>query len=216
VSRPTRVVLWRHGRTAWNLESRFQGTSDIPLDEVGVLQARRAAQSLAQLAPDGIVSSQLARAVRTADALAELVDLPVVVDPDLQETYAGTWEGMTRPEIIAADPGLFARWIAGEDVRPGGGESRSEVADRVAASVERHAADAPAGGTVVLVTHGGATRAGIGRLLGLPIEHAAALGGLVNCAWSVLERCDPSLGRRWRLVEHNARSLPEEVVGDEA
>lgn len=216
MNQPTRAVLWRHGRTAWNLQSRFQGTSDIPLDDVGLVQARRAARSLALLSPDAVVSSQLARAVETAQVLAELLGLPVIEDPDLQETYAGTWQGKTRPEIIAAYPELFARWIAGEDVRPGGGESRSEVADRVAAAVERHASLAPEGGTVVLVTHGGATRAGIGRLLGLPIEHAAALGGLVNCAWSVLERCDPALGRRWRLVEHNARSLPEEVVGDEA
>ena len=216
MNQETRVVLWRHGRTDWNLQSRFQGTSDIPLDEVGLVQARRAAQSLALLSPAAIVSSQLSRAVATADALAELVELPVTVDKDLQETYAGTWQGMTRSEIIAAHPELFARWIAGEDVRPGGGESRSEVADRVAGSVERHADAVPAGGVIVVVTHGGATRAGIGRLLGLPIEHAAALGGLVNCAWSVLERCEPSRGRRWRLVEHNARSLPEEVVGDEA
>ena len=54
-----RVVLWRHGRTAWNAESRFQGTTDVPLDEVGIAQAERAARDLATLAPARIVASDL-------------------------------------------------------------------------------------------------------------------------------------------------------------
>ncbi len=213
---PVKVVLWRHGRTGWNAESRFQGTSDIALDAVGTAQAHRAARELATLGPDLVVASDLGRAVDTARALAAIVGLPVATDPALRETYAGSWQGRTREEITAQDPQGFRQWLAGHDVRAGGGESRSEVGDRVAAAVERHAATLPAGGTLVAVTHGGATRAGIGRLLGLPVLHWASLGGLVNCAWSVLEQCEPDSERRWRLVEHNARSLPEAVVGDEA
>jgi probable phosphoglycerate mutase len=208
-----RVVLWRHGRTAWNAGSRFQGTTDVPLDDLGVAQAQRAARDLSTLVPHAIVSSDLDRARATAQALADIVDLPVTTDPDLRETYAGTWQGLTRDEIIAADGELFARWAAGHDVRPGGGESRTEVAARVSAAIERHAAGLPRGGTLVVATHGGAARSGIGALLGLPVQHWAALGGLVNCAWSVLEE---QAEGSWRLVEHNARSLPEEVVGDEA
>jgi glucosyl-3-phosphoglycerate phosphatase len=176
---PRRVVLWRHGRTAWNLEMRFQGSTDVPLDDVGRAQADRAARDLATLRPDRIVSSDLDRARSTAAALADLVDLPVETDPALQETYAGRWQGLVRHEIIALDPELYARWSDGADVRPGGGESRSEVAARVSTAVRRY----------------------------------AALGGLVNCAWSVLEELPDG---RWRLVEHNARSLPEDVIGDEA
>lgn len=208
-----RVVLWRHGRTTWNAESRFQGTTDVALDEVGVAQAERAARDLATLAPDRIVASDLERARVTAEALAVLVGLPVETDPDLRETYAGTWQGLVRDEIVAADGDTLARWLAGEDVRPGGGESRTEVAARVSAAVLRHAAALPAGGTLVVASHGGAVRAAIGTMLGLPLEHWTALGGLVNCAWSVLEE---QPGGRWRLLEHNARSLPEEVVGDES
>jgi probable phosphoglycerate mutase len=208
-----RVVLWRHGRTAWNAGSRFQGMTDIPLDEVGVVQAERAARDLATLAPHAIVSSDLERARSTAQALADLVDLPVTSDPDLRETYAGSWQGLTREQILAQDAELFAHWVAGHDVRPGGGESRTEVAARVSSAVQRHVAQLPVGGTLVVATHGGAARSGIGALLGLPVEHWTVLGGLVNCAWSVLEE-QPE--QRWRLVEHNARSLPEDVVGDEA
>jgi len=207
-----RVVLWRHGRTAWNAEARFQGTTDVALDEVGVAQADRAARDLATLDPDLIVSSDLERARVTAEALAALTGLVVTTDPGLRETYAGTWQGMVRDEIIAADGETFRRWAAGDDVRPGGGELRSEVADRVTEAVLRHAEALPAGGTLVVASHGGAIRACLGTLLGLPHEHWPVLGGLVNCAWSVLEEMP---GGRWRLLEHNARSLPEEFFGDE-
>jgi probable phosphoglycerate mutase len=208
-----RVVLWRHGRTAWNAGSRFQGTTDVPLDDLGIAQAERAARDLSTLVPHAIVSSDLERARSTAQALADIVGLPVTTDADLRETYAGTWQGLTRDEIIAADGAVFSEWAAGHDVRPGGGESRTEVAARVAAAVRRHVADLPPGGTLVVATHGGAARSGIGELLGLPLELWTVLGGLVNCAWSVLEEQPEG---RWRLVEHNARSLPEDVVGDEA
>jgi len=210
---PRRVVLWRHGRTAWNAESRFQGSTDVPLDDVGLAQAERAARDLATLAPYRIVSSDLQRARATAETLAGLVGLEVATDPDLQETYAGTWQGLVREEIVAADPDTWRRWIAGEDLRPGGGETRTEVAARVSGAVLRHADGLPPGATLVVASHGGAVRTCIGTLLGLPVEHWTALGGLVNCAWSVLEEQPDG---RWRLVEHNARSLPEEVVGDEA
>jgi len=208
-----RVVLWRHGRTAWNAETRFQGTTDVALDEVGVAQAERAARDLATLAPYRIVSSDLERARVTAETLAAMVGLVVETDPDLRETYAGSWQGLTRDEIVAADPDGWARWIAGDDIRPGGGETRTEVAARVSAAVLRHAEGLPVGGTLVIASHGGAVRSCLGTMLGLPVDHWTVLGGLVNCAWSVLEEQPDG---RWRLVEHNARSLPEEVVGDEA
>jgi probable phosphoglycerate mutase len=208
-----RVVLWRHGRTEWNATARFQGQMDVPLDEVGVLQADRAARDLATLSPNVIVSSDLDRARSTAQALADRVGLAVITDQALRETFAGDWQGLTRQEIVDRDGDDFYRWINGEDVKPGGGESRAEVAHRVAAAVRRHVESLPSDGTLVVATHGGAARAGIGELLGLPIEYWASLGGLVNCAWSVLEE---QRDGRWRLVEHNARSLPEEVIGDES
>jgi broad specificity phosphatase PhoE len=185
----------------------------VPLDEVGALQAERAARDLATLRPDRIVSSDLARARATAQTLADLVGLTVETDEALRETYAGRWQGLVRPDIVALDEAEFARWTAGEDVRAGGGESRTEVAARVSDAVRRHAAGLPAGGTLVIATHGGAARSGMGALLGLPLELWTVLGGLVNCAWSVLEE---QAEGRWRLVEHNARSLPEDVIGDEA
>ena len=99
------------------------------------------------------------------------------------------------------------RSASGELVRP----RRSDVAARVVPAILDAVADVPAGGTAVVVTHGGSARAAIGTLLGLPLDRWAVIGGLANCCWSVLEEA----GDGWRLVEHNAGSLPEPVMADE-
>ncbi len=210
-----RVVFWRHGRTEWNASTRFQGQTDVPLDEVGRAQALRAAPLLAELAPALLISSDLSRAYETAGALAALTGLQIVTDVGLRETYAGQWQGLERREIQEQFGASWAAWSEGDDtVRPGGdGELRVEIADRVVASLERHLAMVPDGSTVVVATHGGAARAAIGRLMGLPVSHWASLGVLSNCAWSVLvERPETGL---WRLIEYNAGSLPEPPLADD-
>jgi len=75
-----RVVLWRHGQTDWNVVNRFQGHSDIDLNEVGVFQAKHAAQILAGMNPTAIISSDLGRARNTAQELANLTGLTVEID----------------------------------------------------------------------------------------------------------------------------------------
>ena len=214
-----RVVFWRHGRTAWNLENRFQGATDVPLDPTGVAQAAAAAPALARMAPTVIVSSDLVRARVTAETLGALVGLGVDTDPALRETDGGAWQGRTRGEIVAADPQLFRGWVAGNDVRPPGGESRDEVVARVVDCVRRHLAPLPEGGTLVVVSHGGAIRGGIGGLLGLSREQWSALGVISNCAWSVLSQLElpASDGTgtvlTWRLEEYNVAADPAPAIG---
>jgi len=67
-----RIIVWRHGRTEWNLAGRVQGQTDVPLDEVGREQAREAAARLASLQPTRIITSDLSRALETADELGRL------------------------------------------------------------------------------------------------------------------------------------------------
>lgn len=209
-----RIAIWRHGRTAWNAEQRFQGQTDIPLDEVGVAQARRAAAMLASLPPSAIICSDLERTRQTADPLAELTGLAPTYDSGLRETFAGEWQGKTRPVLLSEYGDDMHRWSADPHMRAGvHGETRLEVADRVTASIDAALASLPSDGVLVVVTHGGAARAGIGRLLGLPPEHWAALGVLTNCSWSVLLENTPP-GPAWRLQEYNAGSLPEPVPVD--
>ncbi|MER7150693.1 histidine phosphatase family protein [Streptomyces lydicus] len=206
-----RIVLWRHGQTAWNLERRFQGSTDIELTEAGLAQARRAARLLAALRPDAIVASDLQRASATARELAALTRLEVTHDPALRETYAGSWQGLTHDEILARHGEQYSAWKRGEPVRRGGGELETEVADRAAPVVLNHADKLPEDGTLVVVSHGGTIRTTIGRLLGLEAHHWEGLGGLSNCCWSVLGEG----ARGWRLLEHNAGTLPEPVLGDD-
>ena len=124
-------MLWRHGQTVWNAERRFQGQSDIPLDEVGQAQAERAARLLAALRPDLIVSSDLSRAAQTAAPLGRLTGLEVTVDKDLRERSGGCWEGLTDTEIRTRYPVEHANWT------PPDGEPSALVADRVAGALLR-------------------------------------------------------------------------------
>jgi len=200
-----RLVLWRHGQTRWNAENRFQGQSDIPLDAVGEQQAERAARLLAGLRPDAIVSSDLGRAMATAAPLARLTGLTVTTDKDLRERYGGLWEGLNDSEIRARWPAEHAEWM------PPGGESSAVVAERAGGAMERIASGMAPGTLVVVVSHGAAIRLGAARLLGFPEELWGAVGPLANCAWSILGR----RRTRWRLLEHNAGTLPEPVLSDD-
>jgi broad specificity phosphatase PhoE len=204
-----RLVLWRHGQTVWNAERRFQGQSDIPLDETGEAQAERAARLLAALRPDLIVSSDLSRAAGTAAALSRLTGLEVTLDKDLRERSGGSWEGLTDTEIRTSYPVEHASWT------PPDGEPSAVVAERVAGALHR-AAEAVADpgmatGLAVVASHGAALRLGMSRLLGMPDELFGVLGPLSNCSWSVLGRRHG----RWRLVEHNAGTLPEPILSDD-
>jgi probable phosphoglycerate mutase len=209
----SRVVLWRHGQTDWNIVNRFQGHSDIPLNEVGVYQAQHAAVLLAGMNPTAIISSDLGRARATAGELAKLVNLPVMTDVDLRETNGGNWEGKTGKENRAEDFANFVRWIDGDDNPAGGiGETRSEVADRAVRAIERALAQGGEDQLLIVATHGGTARCVLGKLLQLPQSHWGVIGGLSNAAWSILQK-NP---RGWHLVEHNAGSLPEPIYGEES
>ena len=208
-----RIVLWRHGQTNWNIENRFQGHSDIPLNEVGIAQAERAAPLLLNLQPDKIVSSDLIRAQQTASALAKLAKLEIQIDAGLRETNGGKWEGKTGAENRAEDYERFVTWLDGDDAPAGEtGERRSEIAQRGVSAITR--ALSPDVSTLIVVTHGGTARCILGKMLDMPINQWSALGGLSNASWSILENGHHRDG--WVLVEHNAGSLPEPIYGEES
>jgi glucosyl-3-phosphoglycerate phosphatase len=186
-------VVWRHGQTTWNVEHRFQGQTDIPLDATGEEQAARAAVRIAAMRPVAIFSSDLIRAQRTAAALAKVTGLPVTLDKDLRERTGGEWEGLLDKEIRERYPAERATW------NPPNGEPTLVVADRVAGAFTRITDTLAPGELAVGVGHGAALRLGIERILGLPAQGIPVLGGLVNCSWSVLELRDG----RWRLNEYN-------------
>ncbi|GAA3127393.1 putative phosphoglycerate mutase [Kribbella aluminosa] len=207
-----RLIVWRHGRTEWNLQNKIQGQADIPLDEVGIAQARAAAARLASLAPTRLFASDLQRAAATAAELASLTDLKIEYDEELREIDVDDWAGLTSAELAAINPEAAARIASGDPQRRGtNGETVEEVATRFAAALSRISTEGTAEDTIVIATHGLAARVGICVFLGIPQSNWAAFGGLSNCNWVSLLP-----GRHgWRIEEWNAGSLPEPVMSDD-
>lgn len=190
----SRLVVVRHGRTVWNAEGRWQGQTDVPLDDTGREQAASlAAEIVARYSPSALYCSDLTRAADTAGFIARATGLTAVTDPALREIFTGEWEGLLATEIEARWPEDYRRWIGGEDfVRAGGAETRAEVAERTAAALDRIAAAEPERATTVVVGHGASLRAGAGRLVGLSMDAIPSLGSLRNCHW--IELTDPASG----------------------
>jgi glucosyl-3-phosphoglycerate phosphatase len=196
----TRLILWRHGQTAWNAGGRVQGQIDTPLSETGLAQAAAAAPRLAALEPAVLVASDLRRASATMAALAALVDVPVTYDPRLRERSFGEWEGLTHPEISATWPEAFERWRRGEPVDDADVEDIDALSKRMTDALEEIVSTAPPGATIVVATHGAAARHATCAMLGWPHALASTLGALLNCHSTDL-RFDETRG--WQLAGHN-------------
>ncbi|MEV4847073.1 histidine phosphatase family protein [Micromonospora matsumotoense] len=195
----TRLIVWRHGNTDWNAAGRVQGQVDVPLNELGRDQARTAAPLLAALRPDVVVASDLRRAADTAAALAQLTGQPVRPDTRLRERHFGQWQGLALTDAAARFPTEHARWRAG-DPDPGAGiESLDDLGKRVGEALLA-AAELADGGTVVVATHGGAARQGVGHLLDWDHSVLRSVGSLANCHWTELRHNDV---RGWHLRAHN-------------
>ncbi len=198
-----RLVLLRHGQTDYNATGRMQGHLDSHLTEVGLAQAVTAAPAIAMLAPQRLVSSDLQRAVGTADVLGAATGLPVKLDPRLRETHLGEWQGRSVADIEATWPGAIATWRSDPAWAPPGGESRIEVVHRARPVVdeldEEFGTDLDA--TALLVAHGGLIAGLVSGLLGLPASTWPAIGGIGNCRWALLARRHDH--PRWRLAGYN-------------
>jgi probable phosphoglycerate mutase len=205
-----RLMLWRHGRTESNVSQRFQGHRDVPLDDLGQVQVKDAAEQLTAVvmgSPCRIVSSDLSRAHDTALALAARLRLPVAADPALREICVGSWEGLLREEVRARDPEGLAAWRSGADIRPGGGELRSEVAERAERAIRVHVTEQD-GGVLVVASHGAALRGAILRLIGIERWSPRLLAPLRNAHWAQLDRCDDD---GWILSAYNVGPLRASV-----
>ncbi len=194
----TRFVLVRHGQTAWNATGRFQGQADVPLDAHGRAQAEALATELAELDADACYSSDLSRALETAELLAHAIGLEVTRDVRLREIHVGDWQGRTVAEVSAEHP-LFRQNLKDrvDFRRSDTGETGLEAGSRVAGALAEYASK-HLGQTVVVVGHGFAMRVGLALTLGLSFEQSFSLSGLWNASWTVVEH-----GRDWRLVHYN-------------
>lgn len=180
--RSRRLILLRHGQTEYNATRRMQGQLDTELSATGVAQARAAAQTLRGQRVVKIISSDLARARRTAEIIAAELGHEVSVDERLRETHLGEWQGLTHDEVDARDAGIRAHWRHNAGWAPPAGESRLDVARRARPVVDELMRDFPQwdGNAVLLVAHGGTISALTSNLLGLEERQYPLLKGLGN------------------------------------
>jgi broad specificity phosphatase PhoE len=169
-----RVLVIRHGRTAWNAAGRLQGQRDTSLSAEGRAQAAAVAGRLAAEPIDQGFCSDLSRARETAAPLASARGLTFRPTPPLRELDFGQWEGMTFQQIQAAGPTEAAAWVRDPfHCSPPGGETAAMLAERIAGFWQNVLSlDQPhVERTIVVVTHSGPGRMLISLALGLSGEH---------------------------------------------
>lgn len=191
----TRVLCIRHGETDWNAAGRWQGHAPVPLNAAGHAQSRALGHYLARNGwrIAAVYSSDLPRAMQTAQAIADALALTVHPEPRLRETDLGEWQGLTREEVLAWDAERYTAHLADwRHIPTPNGESRLAVGARARAAfddiVARHA-----GQTVALVTHGGTLSMLLESLFG-PLERPS----LTNTSITLVER--PAPDAAWTLV----------------
>lgn len=152
----TRFIVIRHGETDWNRQQRFQGHIDVPLNAMGLEQARRLGERLAAEPADVLVCSDLQRTRQTAAPLARAWQLEPQPLPAVREQNFGLLEGLDVPTIRTQHPELWTQWLAhrADFALPGGGESIRQFHARVLAAMQA-LAQAHGDRTVAVVTHGG-------------------------------------------------------------
>ena len=171
---PTRLILVRHGETIANREYRYIGASDDALTEHGQAQAVQLAGALSVLPVAAVYSSSRQRAYQTALPIASRHGLTVQVLDDLREANFGTWEGLSRSEVVARskqDAEQLLAWERDTVLAPPGGESLEAMHLRVSAVVEKLVQAHP-DQTVVLVSHVGPIKAILCAALGAPVSAA--------------------------------------------
>ena len=208
-----RLLLLRHGQTAWNAAHRVQGQLDVEIDETGHRQAAAVAPLVAAMRPAALWSSDSARARQTAAYVAKETGLDPTYDARLREYFLAERQGLTHTDYAALAPQEFAEFRRGDfDVVPGG-ETAAEVSARVVAAVGDLLASIEEGELAVAVSHGAAIRDAVPVLVGWPVEQRASLHGLDNCGWVELDQAEAGGVLRLRAYNRTAPGDPDFASG---
>lgn len=167
----TNFFLIRHGLTFWNHEHRYQGHTDIELNNEGIRQAQTLKKRFAMEKFDAIYSSDLKRALKTAEIINEIHQLPIQISSELREINFGVWEAHTYRELERDYPELLKIWLTKPELlHIPQGESFAMVRDR-AVKLIRNIVLQYSNSTVAVITHGGTIAALICGLLGLSLDN---------------------------------------------
>jgi probable phosphoglycerate mutase len=181
----TRIIAIRHGQTAWNASGRIQGQLDIALDDTGLWQARRLALALADSGIAALYSSDLQRALQTAQAVAASTGLAITAERGLRERGFGVFEGETYAAVEQRWPDEALRWRHRDpDFGAPGGETLAAFYARSVACATRLAARHP-GEAIALVAH----------------------GGVLDCLYRAAARCGLQAARTWQLANASINRL---------
>jgi len=200
-----KLVLLRHGRTAWNHARRVQGQIDVSLDDEGRAQAAAVAPVLAALSPTKLWSSDLLRARETTAALVAATGLSATYDARLREFHLGEREGLTHDAYAAVAPDEFALFRRGHYDSAPSAEQTSDVRTRMTAVLHDLLAALAPGEAGIAVSHGAAVRVATGAMLGWPDDQFHTLRGLDNCGWVLLQ--EQTETRTLHLGAYNCRVL---------
>ena len=202
-----KFFLVRHGETEWNRSGRFQGHTDISLNERGFSQAKETAKAAADWGHCAIYSSPLIRTVQVAEEIAKITPMPVSEKPGLKELSLGDLEGVTGEEMRNKWPEVFSAWRSNpEKVSMPNGESLFQLRERCWQAIldieQIHSAD----DSVVVISHNFAIRSIVGELLGVPLEffHRMSLNLASVCTFDSDER-----GRRLTGYNSTGHLSPE-------
>ncbi len=211
-----RLILLRHGRTAWNASGRAQGQADVELDDLGHAQAAAVAPRLAALQPAALWTSDLARARQTCGYVERATGLCAKADERLREFDVGARQGLTMAGFAERFPVEYDAWVHGEGrVRVPGAEVIDDVEARMVPALQECLDSLAAGESGIVVTHGACLKVATIGLLGWPQTVGTSLRGVDNCGWVVLAELE--LGGRLRLEGYNQQVGPDadgEVVRD--
>ena len=166
-----KLILARHGETAWNAEGRYQGQEDIALSPVGERQARALGERLRDVRIDRAVASPLSRALRTAQLALGDREALLHTDAGFMEIAHGAWEGLLAAEIRARDPERLRAWReAPHEVLMPQGESLQHVLDRAWPALARACEGMADDDTLLVVAHDAVNRVLLCRVMGLPLQ----------------------------------------------
>jgi len=184
-----RLILVRHGETAWNKDEVFRGRFDVELNERGLEQARLTARALGALELAAVYSSPLSRAYETARQIAGRHELPVAVEPALTDIDYGILQGLSHQQVMSQYPEFYRLWVtAPHKVRFEEGENLDEVRTRALKAFER-ISGRHRGQNVVVVSHRAVNKVLLCALLGLDNSHFWSLRQ-DTCAINVVEADD--------------------------
>lgn len=166
------LYIVRHGETEWNKIGRYQGITNVPLNENGIAQAKACGNALKDVHFDRILSSDLSRALVTAETIRGIRQLEIKTDERLREINFGDWEKLLFTEIEERWPGLIDQMYRRPDiVKVPNGESFQEVQDRAWSAVSDFLNENNEDETILITCHGGTIRTILCKLLDISISH---------------------------------------------